>query len=88
MVRSIGRGVVDGETVAIGWDAEDELRGGHTSGSPLGNSLIAGTLVVARIARSRKRGVGSGGRRPGAVQVVVLRDVSAAQEYSIAGCLP
>lgn len=88
MVGSIGRGVVDGEAMAVGWDTEDELRGGHTSGGPLGDSLIAGTLVVARIAGSRQRGVRSGGSGPGAVEVVVLRDVSAVQEYSIAGYLP
>jgi hypothetical protein len=88
VVGSIGRGVVDREAVAVGWDAEDELRGGHTSGDPLGYALIAGALVVARIAGSRQRGVGSGCRGPGAVEVVVLLDVSAIQEYSITGCLP
>lgn len=88
MVGSIGRGVVDREAVAVGWDAEDELRGGHTSGDPLGYTLIAGALVVASIAGSGQRGVRSSGRRPGAVEVVVLHDVSAIQEHSITSCLP
>lgn len=65
------RGLVDAEAVAVGGEAEDELVSGHAGVEPGLDAQLARALVVAGVAGRGERGVGAGGRGPGAVDVVV-----------------
>lgn len=67
-----GGGGVDAEAVAVGGDAHDDLVGRHTGCQPGIDAEFTGALVVAGVAGGAKWGVGTGGGRPGAVDVVVL----------------
>lgn len=69
-----GVGLADGEAVAVGSDAQDQLLGGDAGGDPLGDALLDAALVVAGVAGLLERGVGAAGRGPGAKHVVAHDD--------------